>query len=104
MSLSQCDGDQRCTFVLLNSLMDHELDPVMPTSSSDDELASHFSNFFGRRSLVLGVKLTRLLLIEFSVDFPLYFTRSLTFAHFRLVTEANVLRYMRETRKTCCSL
>ena len=41
---------------------------------------------------------------EFSVDFPLHFTRSLTFSHFRLVTEADVLRYMRETRKTCCSL
>ena len=38
------------------------------------------------------------------VDFPLCFTRSLTFSHFRLVTEADVLRYMRETRKTCCSL
>ena len=46
----------------------------------------------------------RLLLIEFSLDFPLRFTRSLTFSHFRLVTEADVLRYTRETRKTCCSL
>ena len=41
---------------------------------------------------------------EFSVDFPLRFSRSLTFSHFRLVTEADVLRYMRETIKTCCSL
>ena len=41
---------------------------------------------------------------EFSVDFPLCFTRSLTFSHYRLMTEADVLRYMRETRKTCCSL
>ena len=36
---------------------------------------------------------------KFSVDFPLQFTRSLTFSHFRFVTEADVLRYMRETRK-----
>ena len=41
---------------------------------------------------------------EFSVDFPLRFTRSLTFSHFGSVTEADVLRYMRETRKTCCSI
>ena len=41
---------------------------------------------------------------EFSVDFPLRFTGSLTFSHFRLVTEADILRYTRETRKTCCSL
>ena len=41
---------------------------------------------------------------EFSVDFPHRFTRSFTFSHFRLVTEADVLGYIRETRKTCCSL
>ena len=41
---------------------------------------------------------------EFSVDLPLCFTRSLTFSYFRLVTEADALRYMRETRKTCYSL
>ena len=41
---------------------------------------------------------------EFSVDFPLRFTRSFTFSHFRSVTEADILRYIRETRKTCCSL
>ena len=36
---------------------------------------------------------------EFSVDFPLRFTRSFTFSHFRSVTEADVLRNIRETRK-----
>ena len=41
---------------------------------------------------------------EFSVDFSLCFTMFLTFSHFRSVTEADVLRYMRETRKTYCSL
>ena len=41
---------------------------------------------------------------EFSVDVPLHFTRPFTFSHFRSVTEADVLRYTRETRKTCCSL
>ena len=41
---------------------------------------------------------------EFSVVFPLRLTRSFTFSHFRSVTEADVLRYIRETRKTCCSL
>ena len=45
--MSQCDGDQQRTFALLNCLMGRTLDPVMPASSSDDELASHFNNFFG---------------------------------------------------------
>ena len=37
---------------------------------------------------------------EFSTDFPPHFTRSFIFSHFRLVTEADVLRYIRATRKT----
>ena len=36
--MSQCDGDQRRTFVFLNNLMGRTLDPAMPTSPSDDEL------------------------------------------------------------------
>ena len=38
---------------------------------------------------------------EFSIDFPCRFRRSLTFSHFKSVNEADVLRYVRETRKTC---
>ena len=55
--MSQCDGDQQRTLDLLNSLMGLTLDPVMPTSSSDDELASRFYNFFQRSPLALGVKM-----------------------------------------------
>ena len=56
--MSQYGGDQRHTFVFLNNLMGRTLDPVMPTSSSDDELAARFSGFFfQRRSFALGVKL-----------------------------------------------
>ena len=44
--MSQCDSDQRRTFASLNNLMGRTLGPVMTTSSSDDELASCFSNFF----------------------------------------------------------
>ena len=46
LQMSQCDGDQRLTFVFLNNLMARMLDPAMPTSSSDDELAPRFSGFF----------------------------------------------------------
>ena len=47
--VSQCDGDQRRTFVFLNNLMGRTLDPAVPTSSSDDELASRFSGFFSEK-------------------------------------------------------
>ena len=94
-----------CTFVLLDSLMGHTLDPVMPASSSTDELAFRFSNFFSEKITHIRSEIDAAVVNRgFSVDFPLRFTRSVTFSHFRLVTEADVLRYMRETRKTCCSL
>ena len=77
--------------------MGHTLDPVMPTSSSDDELASRFSTFFSEITRITSEIDAAVVNRGFSVDFPLRFTRSLTFSHFRLVTEADVLRYMRET-------
>ena len=102
--MSQGDGDQRRTF-LLNSLMGRTLDPVMLTLFYDDELASRFSNFVSEKITHISSEIDAAAVNrEFSVDFALCFTRSLTFSHFRLVNEADVLRYMRETRKTCCSL
>ena len=102
--MSQCDGDQRRTFVL-NNLMGRTLDPVMPISSSDDELAFRFSGFFLEKTIRIRNEIDASVVDqEFFVDFPLRFTRSFTFSHFRSVTEADVLRYIRETRKTCCSL
>ena len=44
--MSQCEGDQRRTFAFLNNLMNRTQDPVMPTSSSNDELTSRFPGFF----------------------------------------------------------
>ena len=100
--MSQCDGDQRHTFVFLDNLMGCTLDPVMPTSSSDDELASLCSGFFSEKIIHIRSEIDAYVVNqEFPVDFPFRFTRSFTFSHFRLVTEADVLRYIRETRKTC---
>ena len=69
--MSQCEGNQQCTFVFLNNLMDLTLGPVMPTSSSDDELASRFSTCFSEitrfRSEINVAVVNR----EFSVEFPL---------------------------------
>ena len=79
--------------------MGRTLDPVMLTSSSDNELASCFSNFFSEKITHIRSEIDAAVVNqEFSVDFPLRFTRSVT-SHFRLVTEADVLRYMRETKK-----
>ena len=103
--MSQCDGDQQRTFIFLNNLMGRTLDPALPTSSSDEELASCFSDFFSEIIIRIRREIDASVVNqEFSVAFPLRFTRSFTFSHFRSVTEADVLRYIRETRKTCCSL
>ena len=80
--------------------MGRTLDPVIPASSLDDELASCFSNFFSEKIARIMSEIGEAVVNRvFSVDFPLCFTESLTFSHFRLVTKADVLRYMRETRK-----
>ena len=84
--------------------MGRTLDPAMPTSSSDDELASRFSGFIFFFSEIIHIRSeidASVVIQEFSVDFPLRFTRSFTFSHFRSVTEADVLKYIGETRKTC---
>ena len=99
--VSQCDGDQQRTFVFLNNLVGRTLDPAFPTSSSDDELASCFSDFFSEKIICIRRETDASVVNqEFFVDFPLHFTRSFTFSYFRSVTEADVLRYIRETRKT----
>ena len=78
--------------------MGRTLDPAMPTSSSDDELAS-LAFFSEKVTRIRGEDDASVVNQEFSVDFPLRFTRSFTFSHFRSVTEADVLRYVMETRK-----
>ena len=91
--MSQCDGDQGRIFVFLNNLMGRTLDPAMPASSSDDELASRFSGFFCEKIIRTRSEIDASVVNhEFSIDFPLRFTRSFTFSHFRSVTEVDVLR------------
>ena len=73
--MSQCDGDQRRTFVFLNNMIGRTLDPAMPTSSSDDELAPRFSGFFSEKVIHIRSEIdVSLVNQEFSVDFPLRFT------------------------------
>ena len=77
--------------------MGRTLDPVMPTSSLDDELTSRFANFFSEKITHIRSEFDAVVVNqEFLVDFPLCFNRSLIFFHFRLVTEADVLRYKTE--------
>ena len=72
--MSQCDGDQRRTFVILNGLMGHTLDPLIPTSSSDDELASCFSNFFSEKITRIRSEIDAAVVNKkFSVGFSLLF-------------------------------
>ena len=103
--MSLCDGDQRRTFTFLNNLLGRTTDPVMPTSFSDDELASRFSAFFSEKIIRIRGEIDEIAVNqEFSLGFPLSFVRSSTFAQFRAVTESDVLKCIKETRKTHSSL
>ena len=96
--MSLCDGDQRRTFTFLNNLLGRTKNPTLPTSSSGNELVSRFSNFFSDKITRIRNEIDAVAVDEgFSLDFPLHFTRSSTFSHFSLVTEADVLRCIRET-------
>ena len=98
--LALCKGDQRHTYMVLNSLLGRSRDPVMPSSMSDDELASCFSAFFTEkvdhiRSEIDAVVVDQ----EFSVDFSLGFNVNNIFSQFTPVTEADVLRYVKGDKK-----
>ena len=80
--------------------MGRTLDPAVPTSSSDDELASRFSGFFSEKIICIRCETDATLVNqEFCVNFPLPFTRFFTFSHFRSVIEADVLRYIGKQEK-----
>ena len=103
--LSRCDGDHKRTFMFLNNLLGRTSNPEMPTSSSSSDLASRFSAFFSDKITRIRGEIGVVAVdSEFSLTFPLHFTRSSSLSHFRPVTEADVLKYIRASRRTCCSL
>ena len=103
--MSLCDGDQRRTYTFLNNLLGRKMNHVLPTSTSYNELSSRFSSFFSDKIIRIRMEIDAVVVAhDFSLDFPLRFTRSSTFSHFTLVTEADVLKYIKETRKTYCCL
>ena len=58
------------------------------------------SRFFSEKIIRIRRKIDAFVLNqEFSVDFPLRFTRCFTLSHFRSVTEADVLRYKGKQEK-----
>ena len=77
----------------------------MPSSSSEVELLDCFSAFFNakidriRNEIDVSVAGH-----EFSVDISFDLDIASTFSYFRPINEIDVLRYMRETKKTCCPL
>ena len=97
-------GDHRHTFQLLNDLLRKVQCPTMP-SSSEVELAARFSAFFkakiDRIRSEIDVSVAG---HEFYVNNSFDLDIASTFSYFRPINGTDVLRYMRETKKTCCSL
>ena len=98
-------GDLRCAFQLLNDLLGKVQCPTMPPSSSEVELAAHFSAFFsGKIDRIRSEIDVSVAGHEFSIDISFDLDIASTFSYFRPFNENDVLRYMRETKKTCCAL
>ena len=95
-------GDHRCTFQLLNDLLGKVQCPTMPSSSSEVELAARFSAFFNAKIDRIRSEIDIFVGHEFSVDISFDLDTASTFTYFRPINETDVLRYMRETKKTCC--
>ena len=97
-------GDHRHTFQLLNDLLGKVQCPTMPSSSSEVELAACFSAFFSAKIDCIRSEIDISVVgHEFSVDISFDLDIASTFSYFRPVNETDVLRYMRETKKTCLS-
>ena len=103
--LALAEGNQRRTFMILNGLLRRAHDPVMPSSMSNDELASRFSDFFAAKidRIREGID-SNVANREFSVVIVADFPSTSTFSQFSPVTEEDVRRYIKESRKTFCPL
>lgn len=103
--LADCRGDPRRTYLLLNSLLGRKQNLVMPSSLSSTELASRFSSYFKAKIDDIRNEIdAEIVEREFSVNFSADFGVTLNFSRFSHVTEADVLRYLSDSRKTCCPL
>ena len=97
-------GDHRRTFQFLNDLLGKVQCPTMPSSSSKVELGAHFSAFFSaktdsiRSEIDVSVAVHEFSIISFDLNI------APTSSYFRPINETDVLRYVRETKKTCCPL
>ena len=77
----------------------------MLSSSSEVELAARFSAFFNAKTDRIRSEIdVSVGGHEFSVDIFFDLDIASTFSYFRSINETDVLRYMRETKKTCCPL
>ena len=77
----------------------------MPSLSSEVELAARFSAFFNAKIDRIRSEIDISVVgHEFSVDISFDLDIASTFSYFRPINETDVLRYMRETKKTCCPL
>ena len=98
-------GDHRRTFQLLNDLLEKVRCSTMPSSSSETELAARFSAFFNAKIDRIRSEIdVSVAGHEFSVDISFDLDISSTFSYFRPINETDVLRYIKEIKKTCCPL
>lgn len=100
-----CGGDQKKVFSLLKNLLGRDTLVALPSSVSDSQLASDFSQFFQSKISRIREELDSVLVQdEFSVEFHHQHPPVSLLLEFRPVDEADIQRYLRELHGTYCSL
>ena len=102
---ASCRGDQRKLFLLVGRLMNGCVPALLPSSESDNQLASDFMNFFQSKIDQIRVLLDGTVDdMDFLVAVPPRDPPASLFIEFSPVNELTIRKYIRELNKTYCSL
>ncbi len=103
--IESCDGDQRKLSGVVGSLLGKRCRSIRPTSISDVQLATDFASFFTSKVSSIRAELNVIdVADEFSVGPLPRPTANLTISIFQPVEISDVLRFIKDSKKTFCRL
>ena len=103
--IDRCAGDQKKLFSVFDNLLGRRPTKILPSYASGIELATSFSQFFASKIISIREGLDQFPLIyEYSVNFQGHIQATRFLCRFESVTEDDVKKYIRLSKKTFCLL